>query len=200
MVRSTRSNDPPSSPTRASVENTSLNVIPLQSLQTTPSHGTSVDETVQATISAQISSTIPVTTSTVAAVTQSNVNFGNPLVQNPWSFDPPNLRNQPYGMPPSFMVGLHNNPSNVSENLNTVHPQIYHPGPSVPSSNPQQSLTNASLAALRHQMEDCNHEMVNMLTEQIGIVFNPLIRETHNSYLALSDQMGQIADKINFNL
>jgi len=36
--------------------------------------------------------------------------------------------------------------------------------------------------------------MVNMLTQQIGTVFNPLIRDTHNSYLALSDQMGQIAD------
>ena len=144
MVRSSRSNDPPPSPTRASMENTSLKVIPQQSPQTTPSHGTSVDETVQETISAHISSTIPITTSTVVAVTQSNANFGNPLVQNPWSFDPPNLRNQPYGMPPSFMVGLHNNPSNVSENLNTVHPQFYHPGPSVPSSNPQQTFVGVS--------------------------------------------------------
>jgi len=82
MVHSTRSNDPPSSPTRASMENTSLKVIPQQSQQTTPSHGANVDETVGATIRAHISSTIPVTTSTVAAVTQSNVNFGNLLVQN----------------------------------------------------------------------------------------------------------------------
>jgi len=88
------------------------------------------------------------------------------------------------------MVGLHSNPSNVSENLNMVHPQFIYPGPSVPNSNPQQLLTNASLVALRQQMEDCNHEMVNMLTQQIGTVFNPLIRDTHNSYLALSDQMG----------
>jgi len=97
-------------------------------------------------------------------------------------------------MPPSFTVGLHNNPSNVSENLNTVHPQFYYPGPYVPSLNPQQTLTNASLATLRQQMEDCNHEMVNMLTQQIGTMFNPLTRDTHNSYLALSDEMGQIAD------
>jgi hypothetical protein len=92
------------------------------------------------------------------------------------------------------MVGLHNNPSNVSKNLNTVHPQFYYLGPSVPISNPQQSLTNASLAALRQQMEDSNHEMVNMLTQQIGTVFNPLIRNTHNSYLALLDHVGQICD------
>jgi len=92
------------------------------------------------------------------------------------------------------MMGLHNNPPNVSENLNTVHPQFYYPRPSVPSSNPQQTLTNASLAALRQQMEDCNHKMVNMLTQQIGTVFNHLIRDTHKSYLTLSDQMGRIAD------
>jgi len=103
------------------MENTSLNVIPQQSPQTTPSHGTNVDKTMGAMIPAHISSTIPVTTSTVAAVTQSNANFGNPLVQNRWSFDPSNLRNQPYGMPTSYMVGLHNNPSSVSKNLNTVH-------------------------------------------------------------------------------
>jgi hypothetical protein len=114
-----------------------------------PSHGAYVDETVGATVPADISSTVPVTTSTVAAVTQSNANFVNSLVQNPWSFDPSNLRNQPYGMPPSFMVGLHNNPSNISENLNTVHPQFYYLGPSVLSLNPQQTLTNTSLAALR---------------------------------------------------
>jgi hypothetical protein len=113
MVRSTRSNDPPSSPTWASMENTSLNVSSQQSPQTTPSHGANVDETVGATIPAHISSTVPVTTLTVAAVIQSNANFGNLLVQNLWSFDTSNLRNQPYGMHPSFMMGLHNNPSKV---------------------------------------------------------------------------------------
>jgi hypothetical protein len=98
------------------------------------------------------------------------------------------------------MMGLYNNPSNVSGNLNTVHPQFYYPGPSVPSSNSQQTLANASLAALRQQMEDCNHEMVNMLTQQIGTVFNPLIRDTHNSYLALSDQMRRIAKCANTSI
>jgi len=127
MVRFTRSNDPPSRPTRASIDNSSLNVNPQQSPHTTPSHGANVDEMVGATIPAHISSTVPVTTSTVAAVRQSNGNFNNPLVQNPWSFDLSNLRNQPYGMPSSFMMGLHNSPPIVSENLNTVHPQFYYP-------------------------------------------------------------------------
>jgi len=122
MARYTHSNDLPSSPTRVSMDDSSLNVHPQQSPHTTPSHGANVDETVGATIPAHVSSTVPVTTSTVATVTLSNVNFGNPLVQNPWSFDPSNLRNQPYGMPPSFMMGLHNSPPVILENLNTAHP------------------------------------------------------------------------------
>jgi len=102
--------------------------------------------------------------------------------------------NQPYGMPSSFMVGLHTSPSTYSENLNVIRPQFYHPGMSAPGSNPQQYFTNVFLVALRQQIEDCNHEIVYMLTQQISIVFNPLIQETHNSYIALSDQIGRIAD------
>jgi len=92
MVRYTRSNDPPSSPTRASMKSTSLNVIPQQSPQITPSHGANVDERVGATFFAHVSSTTPVTTLTVAAVTQSDTNIVNPLV-NPWSIDPSSIRN-----------------------------------------------------------------------------------------------------------
>ena len=33
-----------------------------------------------------------------------------------------------------------------------------------------------------------------MLTQQIGTMFNPLIKQTHNSYQTLTDQMGRIAD------
>jgi hypothetical protein len=146
------------------MDNSSMNINPQQIPHTTPSHGANVYEMVGATIPAHTSSTVPVTTSTIVAVTQSNTNFGNPLVQNPWSFDPSNLRNQPYGMPPSFMMGLNNSPLVVSENLNVVHPQFYYTWPSVFGLNPQQTLTNASLVALRQQMEDSNHEMVNMLT------------------------------------
>jgi len=68
MVRSTRSNDPPPSPKRASMDDSSLNVNPQQSLHTTPSHGANVDEMVGTTIPAHISSTVPITTSTVAVV------------------------------------------------------------------------------------------------------------------------------------
>jgi hypothetical protein len=139
MVCSTRSNHPPSSPTRASMDNSSFNGNPQQSPHTTPSHGENVDETVGATIPAHTSSTFLVTASTVLAITLSNTNFGNPFVQNPWSFDPSNLRNQSYGMPSSFMMGLHNSPLVVSENLNAVHPQFYYLWPSVSGLNPQKN-------------------------------------------------------------
>jgi len=43
-------------------------------------------------------------------------------------------------------------------------------------------------------MEDKNHEMVNQVTQQIGTVINPLIRDTNNSYQALSAQMERIAN------
>jgi len=76
-------------------------------------------------------------------------------------------------MSSSFMTDLHTNPSSFSESLNAMHSPFFHPGVGFPGSNPQQTLTNASLMALRQQMEDTNHEMVNMLTQQIGTVFNP---------------------------
>ena len=48
--------------------------------------------------------------------------------------------------------------------------------------------------ALRQQMEDSNHELVSMLTQLIGKMFNPLIQQTRNSYQTLTDQMRWIAD------
>jgi len=83
-------------------------------------------------------------------------------------------------------------------------PQLFNPGVSVPFGtlqqsftpfgSPQQSLTNASLNALRQQMEETNHEMVNLVTQQIGGVINPLIQDMNKSYQALSVQMERMAD------
>jgi len=92
------------------------------------------------------------------------------------------------------MQGLHTSPSTFSENVNVSLPQFFDPRTSVPFRTPQQSLTNASLAAVRQQMEDSNHEMVNQVTQQIGTIINPLIRDTNNSYQALSAQMERIAN------
>jgi len=43
-------------------------------------------------------------------------------------------------------------------------------------------------------MDERNHEMVNLLTQQIGTVFNPLIQTTNQGYRALATQMGRIED------
>jgi len=75
-----------------------------------------------------------------------------------------------------------------------MHSPLFHPRVGFPGSHPQQSLTNASLMVLRQQIEDTNHEIINMLTQQIGTVFNPLIQQTHNRYQTLTDQMGRIVD------
>ena len=55
-------------------------------------------------------------------------------------------------------------------------------------------LTTNSMNLLRQQMDESNHEMVKLLTQQLGTVFNPLIRDTNRSYKALTTQMGRIAD------
>ncbi|XP_045788321.1 uncharacterized protein LOC123883528 [Trifolium pratense] len=43
-------------------------------------------------------------------------------------------------------------------------------------------------------MDESNHEMVNLLTQQMGTVFNPLIQNTNESYQMLAFQMSRIAD------
>jgi hypothetical protein len=48
--------------------------------------------------------------------------------------------------------------------------------------------------SLRQQIDESNHEMVNLLTHQIGTVFNPLIQNTNDSYQMLAYQMGRIAE------
>jgi hypothetical protein len=103
-------------------------------------------------------------------------------------------RNIPYGMPSCLMQVLHTNPSSFSESLNVPMPQLFTPGVSVPVATPQQSLTNVSMMALRQQMDEANHEMANLVTQQMGTIINPLIRDTNNSYQALSAQMERIAD------
>jgi len=95
-------------------------------------------------------------------------------------------------MPTSMMQGLHTNPSASLESMNVPLPQLFNPGVSVPFGapqqsftpfgSPQQSLSNTYLNALRQQMEETNHEMVNMVAERIGVVINPLIQDSNKSY------------------
>jgi hypothetical protein len=48
--------------------------------------------------------------------------------------------------------------------------------------------------ALRQQMDESNHDMVNALTQQIGTVFNPVLQTANDNYLLLANQMGRMAD------
>ena len=113
----------------------------------------------------------------------------NTSIQGVWDH-----RSMPYGMPSSLMQGLQTSGNMFSENLNVSLPQLFGPGVSTTYRSPQQNLTNASMAAIRQTMEETNHDMVNMMTQQIGTVINPLIRDTNTSYQRLSDQMERIAN------
>jgi len=46
----------------------------------------------------------------------------------------------------------------------------------------------------RQQMDESNHEMVNLSTQQFGTLFNPLIQNMNQVYQSLTTQMGRIAD------
>lgn len=61
---------------------------------------------------------------------------------------------------------------------------------------PQETLTRnmTHLMSMGHQMDESNHNMVNMLTQQIHMVFNPLIQNNNQSCELLANQMGRIHD------
>ena len=104
-------------------------------------------------------------------------------------------REQPFGMPNSMMANVHNNASVFVDqaSLFTMH-NVHSPSSSsIVGRNTLPPLTIDSMNSLRQQMDETNHKMVNLLTQQIGTMFNPLIRDTNRSYQALTTQMGRIS-------
>ncbi|KAK2368350.1 hypothetical protein QL285_081551 [Trifolium repens] len=97
-------------------------------------------------------------------------------------------------MPATMMQGLQTGSSLFSETA----PSVFVPNNQTVSGsatrNNMPALTNNALMAMRQQMDDSNHDMVNMLTQQIGTVFNPLIQNTNQSYQVLATQMERIVD------
>ncbi|KEH29376.1 hypothetical protein MTR_4g035995 [Medicago truncatula] len=94
------------------------------------------------------------------------------------------------------MANIHNSVSAFADQSNpfTMH-NIHSPlSSSIFGRNTLPPLSTDSMNLLRQQMDESNHEMVNLLTRQIGSVFNPLIRDTNRSYQALTTQMGRIED------
>ncbi|KAH1237870.1 hypothetical protein GmHk_08G022674 [Glycine max] len=190
---SNRNNDLPNmegQPTQTSVSNANINsgigAIPDQTVGTISSTAS--------TVMNQTGVTSPMTNMTLASSTTSASAFSpwnNPSLGNPSGspFRPP--QNPLYGMPTSLMVGLQNSQPNI-ENLNMASPSgsvAGNQGRVIP-----QHLTNTSVLSLRQQMDESNHDMVNMLTQQIGTVINPLIQNTNDSYQTLTNQISRIAD------
>ncbi|MCI32695.1 hypothetical protein A2U01_0053909, partial [Trifolium medium] len=71
-------------------------------------------------------------------------------------------RDPPFGMPTTMMANLHN--FQHLENPNAG----FSPSASVVGNRViPQALNNASVLSLRQQMDESNHDMVNMLTQQL---------------------------------
>jgi len=94
-----------------------------------------------------------------------------------------------------MMENLHNNPA-FAEHANPFTPFNTHSfsSSSVFGRNAPPVLTIESMMLFRQQMDESNHEMVNLLTQKFGTVFNPLIQNTNHGYQALATKMGRIAD------
>ena len=106
------------------------------------------------------------------------------------------FREQLYGMPTSMMADIQNSVSIFADQANpfTIHNAYSPSSSSVFGRNSLPALTTDFMRSLRQQMDESNHEMVNLLTQQIGTLFNPLIQNTNRSYQALATQMGRIGD------
>jgi hypothetical protein len=79
-------------------------------------------------------------------------------------------------MPTSMTANLHNVPE-FTKHANPYTPFNTHNllSSSVFGRSALPALTTESMMLFRKQMDESNHEMVNLLTQQIGMVFNPLI-------------------------
>jgi hypothetical protein len=95
------------------------------------------------------------------------------------------------------MLGnVHNSASAFADQANPfIMHNIHSPSSSsILGRNTLPLLRTNSMNLFRQQMDESNHEMVNLLTQKIGTVFNPLIRDTNRSYQDSTTQMGRIAD------
>lgn len=98
-------------------------------------------------------------------------------------------REQPYGMPTSVMASLHNAASTFSEPRVNITSPLQGSGFGVIVGRNNQSLglryqtrmpnlTSNSIAVWRQQMDESNHDMVQMLTQTLTTILNPLIQNT----------------------
>lgn len=119
---------------------------------------------------------------------------------------PLNGREQPYGMPTSMMASLHNTSSTFAELVVNATSPLQGFGSDINNmvriSQPlgmaftiqTSNITNHYAAVIRQQMDESNHEMVQMLANQMNTIFNPLIQNTTQTNQQMTTQMTRIAD------
>ena len=108
-------------------------------------------------------------------------------------------REPPYGMPTSELTSLTNATSTFSEPLVSASSPLQGSGVGMANMGRNQllggtshvmpGLTNASTAVLRQQMDESNHDMVQMLAQTLSTVLNPLIQNTTQSNQQMTAQM-----------
>ncbi|XP_050890427.1 uncharacterized protein LOC127095840 [Lathyrus oleraceus] len=55
-------------------------------------------------------------------------------------------------------------------------------------------LSNTSISVLKKKMDDSNHELVNMLTNQMGTIFNPVIHESAETNRQVANQLTRLCN------
>lgn len=113
----------------------------------------------------------------------------------------------PYGMPASMMVGLNSNQPSYSDIVaverlvfnrhnasDSNASEFFRTGGIIYIPHDTLSLNLTSMMAMRQQMDESNHELVNTQTQQMGIIFNHLVINTNQSYEALANKMDRIKD------
>lgn len=108
------------------------------------------------------------------------------------------------GIPTEFMESMHNLGSTFGESSSLSFPSYQGLGRlATPFGRPlgfelasQSVLTFMSsfVAVMRQQMDESNHEMVHMQTQQMGTILRPLIQDPTQSYQQLETQMTRIRD------
>lgn len=144
---------------------------------------------------ALVASTTPVTKMPSQGETplpQSRNSLNNPAIAGPlFGFSMPSPdKDYPYGVPTSMMENLQPNAPTFIDNVMATTP-LYNPCNAststinntvrsggvnyIPQNTP--SLNTTSMMGMRQQMDEINLELVNILTQKMGTIFNPLIAE-----------------------
>ena len=121
--------------------------------------------------------------------------FATPSTRPP-GFDGNRIRSSSYGMPTSFMAGLHNSTSNSSPQLGSGS------GANQFMTNNQGSvgystlpiLTTDNQLAFRQLMDDSNHNMIGVLAQTMQEIFAPIVQNVTVTNRENADNMSRIAD------